>query len=125
MTTANVGGGKTVSKRTFHTGSEDNLDFDSFDVETLRAYARHARKKQRALIGYYEMCTAGSAGDFANEVMFDLDEEEFKETFGIERQDNDSAETLRALVYSAFESPTKKIKIAAESDETENTVVSK
>jgi hypothetical protein len=125
MKSADVGGDKTVSKRTFHTESEDDLDFDSFDVETLRAYARHARKKQRALIGYYEMCTAGSAGDFANEVMFDLDEEEFKETFGIERTDNDSMETLRALVYSAFEPPTKKIKITAESDETENTGVSK
>ena len=119
-----VGGGKKVTKREFQVGSEDDPDFDSFDVETLRAYAKHAHMKQRALIGYYRMCNDGSAGDDANEVLFDLEPEEFNQNFGIEMVNNDPVETLRALVYSKFEPPAKKIKIDAESDEKKDKDVS-
>lgn len=112
-----VGGGKAVSKRTFHARSQDDLDFDSFDVETLRAYARHAREKERALLGYYELCVAGPADDFINEIMHELEPDEFKETFGLELGEDGPEETVRAIASSVFEPPVKKSKLAAESDE--------
>jgi len=81
-------GGKVATKRPFEEIVRDQSDADALDLKELRARAVHQARRVRALLGYYETCAAGTAGDLTDQAIGELDSYEFEKTFGFKFPDD-------------------------------------